>query len=78
MQASIEDLLIRQISALIAATADATSPSKEYAPLMEAKLYNTLAAHCAERQRLATVSAKNASLSWTSMSGPPQDGLVYW
>ena len=31
MQPSTDDLLIRQISALISATADAASPSKEYA-----------------------------------------------
>ena len=30
MQPSTDDLLIRQISALISATADAASPSKEY------------------------------------------------
>ena len=52
MQQSTDDLLIRQISALISATADAASPSKEYAPLVEARLYETLAAHCAERQRM--------------------------
>jgi hypothetical protein len=78
MQPSIEDLLIRQISALIAATADATSSGKEYVLLMEAKLYDSLAAHCAEKQRLAAVSSKQAALSAINMSGPPQDGLVYW
>jgi hypothetical protein len=41
MQPSTDDLLIRQISALISATADASSPSKEYAPFMEARLYET-------------------------------------
>jgi hypothetical protein len=78
MQPLIEDLLIRQISALIAATADATSSSKEYAPLMEAKLYDSLAAHCAEKQKRAAVSAKQEALSAVTMSGPPQDGVVYW
>ena len=47
MQPSTDDLLIRQISALISATAEAASPSREYAPFMEARLYETLAAHCA-------------------------------
>ena len=78
MQPSTEYLLIRQISALISATADAASPSKEYAPLMEARLYDTLAAHCAEKQRLAAVSARNTSLSARSKSTPAQEGLIYW
>ena len=58
MQPSTDDLLIRQISALISATADASSPSKEYAPFMEARLYETLAAHCAEKQRIAAIFAR--------------------
>ena len=68
MQPSTDDLLIRQISALISATADATSTSKEYAPFMEARLYETLAAHCAEKQRLASVSARSPSVSARSES----------
>ena len=59
MQPSTDDLLIRQISALISATADAASPSKEYAPFMEARLYETLAAHCAEKQRIAAIFARS-------------------
>ena len=39
MQPSTDDLLIRQISALISATADAASTSSEHAPFMEARLY---------------------------------------
>lgn len=78
MQPSTEYLLIRQISALISATADATSPSEEYAPLMEARLYEALAAHCAEKQKLAAVSARNTSLAARGMSAPAQEGLVYW
>ncbi len=78
MQPSTDDLLIRQISALISATADASSPSKEYAPFMEARLYEALAAHCAEKQRIAAVPARNASLSARSMSPPAQNGLIYW
>ena len=78
MQPSTEDLLIRQVSALISATADATAPSKEYAPLMEARLYEALAAHCAEKQKLAAVSARNTSLGARGMSAPAQEGLIYW
>jgi hypothetical protein len=78
MQPTTEYLLIRQISALISATADATSSSKEYAPLMEARLYEALAAHCAEKQRLATVSARHASLSARNIGAPVQNGLIYW
>ena len=71
MQPSTEYLLIRQISALISATADATSSSKEYAPLMEARLYDALAAHCAEKQRIAAIFAKNG------FATRPR-GLIYW
>ena len=78
MQPSTEDLLIRQISALVSATADATSPSREYAPLMEARLYEALTVHCVEKQRLAALSARNASLAARSMSAPAQEGLIYW
>ena len=58
MQPSTDDLLIRQISALISATADAASTSSEHTPFMEARLYETLAAHCAEKQRLASICQK--------------------
>lgn len=78
MQPSTDDLLIRQISALISVTADATSPSKEYARLMEARLYEALAAHCAEKQRLAAMSARSASLSSRNIGAPAQNGLIYW
>ena len=71
MQPSTDDLLIRQISALISATADASSAGKEYAPFMEARLYETLAAHCAEKQRIAAIFAKNG------FATRPR-GLIYW
>ena len=45
MLPSTDDLLIRQISALISATADAASISREHAPFIEARLYESLAAH---------------------------------
>ena len=82
MQPPTEYLLVRQISALIAATADATSPSKEYVPLTEARLYEALAAHCAERQRLVAVpardTARDTSPPPTSMGELGQEGVVYW
>ena len=71
MQPSIDDLLIRQISALISATADAASTSSEHAPFMEARLYETLAAHCAEKQRLAAAFARSGAAK-------TKRGLIYW
>jgi hypothetical protein len=56
---------------LISATADASSPSKEYAPFMEARLYETLAAHCAEKMRIAAIFAKSG------FATTPR-GLIYW
>jgi hypothetical protein len=70
MQPSTDDLLIRQISALISATADAASTSREHAPFMEARFYETLAAHCAEKQRLAAFAR--------SGFGTARRGLIYW
>ena len=84
MQPPTEYLLIRQISALIAATADATSPSKEYVPLTEARLYAALAAHCTERQKLAAVPAKDTSPAMDTSPAPlgmteaVEEGVVYW
>jgi len=71
MQPSTDDLLIRQISALISATADAASTNREHAPFIEARLYESLAAHCAEKQRLAAAFARNGV-------GKTQRGLIYW
>jgi hypothetical protein len=71
MQPSTDDLLIRQISALISATADAASTNREHAPFMEARLYETLAAHCAEKQRLAAAIANSGT-------GTARRGLIYW
>ena len=71
MQPSTDDLLIRQISALISATADAVSDGSEHAPLIEARLYQSLAAHCAEKQTIAAMLMKNGV-------GATQTGLVYW
>ena len=71
MQPSTDDLLIRQISALISATADAASTSREHAPFIEARLYESLAAHCAEKQRLAAAFAGSGV-------GKTKGGLIYW
>jgi hypothetical protein len=71
MQPSTDDLLIRQISALISATADAASASKEHVPFIEARLYDALAAHCAEKQRLAAMFTKGGA-------GTAPRGLIYW
>ena len=71
MQPSTDDLLIRQISALISATADAVSASRENVPFVEARLYDTLAAHCAEKQRLASMYAGSGA-------GTARKGLIYW
>ena len=71
MQPSTDDLLIRQISALISATADAASTGGEHAPFIEARLYQALAAHCAEKQRIAAVLAKSGV-------GTTRTGLIYW
>jgi hypothetical protein len=71
MQPSTDDLLIRQISALISATANAASSPREHAPFVEARLYETLAAHCAEKQRLAAAFAKSGA-------GTARRGLIYW
>ena len=71
MQPSTDDLLIRQISALVSATAAATSNGREPTALVEARLYQALAAHCAEKQKLATMFANSGV-------GATTTGLVYW
>jgi hypothetical protein len=71
MQPSTDDLLIRQISALVSATADAVSASRENIPFVEARLYEALAAHCAEKQRFAAIFARSGA-------GTAQRGLIYW
>ena len=71
MQPSTDDLLIRQISALISATADAASTGSEHTYFMEARLYETLAAHCAEKQRVAAAFVGSGA-------GKTRRGLIYW
>jgi hypothetical protein len=71
MQPSPDDLLIRQISALVSATAEAASTSRENIPFMEARLYEALSAHCAEKQRFAAMVARSGI-------GATRTGLIYW
>jgi hypothetical protein len=71
MQPSTDDLLIRQISALISATAAAACSNREHAPFVEARMYEKLAAHCAEKQILAAAFAKSGV-------GATRSGLIYW
>jgi hypothetical protein len=51
MQPSMNDLVVRQVSALVSTTADAVCTSGENVPSMEAQFYESLAMHCAEKQR---------------------------
>ena len=71
MQISIEDLLVRQVSALVSATADAAS-SGENVPATAAQLYEMLAEHCAEKQRLAAAAYAQ------SETARLQGGLICW
>ena len=71
MQPSTDDLLIRQISALISATANAASTNGEHALFIEARLYQSLAAHCAEKQKVAAMLARSGV-------GTTRTGLIYW
>ena len=71
MQLSTDDLLIRQISALVSATAEAASTSRENVPFIEARLYEALAAHCAEKQRFAAMVARSGVAT-------TRRGLIYW
>ena len=71
MQPSTDELLIRQISALVSATADAATASREHVAFVEARLYGTLAAYCAERQKLAAAFARGGIAK-------TRTGLVYW
>ena len=69
---SMDDLLMRQVNALVSETADAVCTDTEKIPSMEAHFYGVLARYCAEKQRLAAAAFA---------SGPAariQKGLVYW
>jgi hypothetical protein len=72
MQPSMNDLVVRQVSALVSTTADAVCTSGENVPSMEAQFYESLAMHCAEKQRLAAAALANGALART------QEGVIYW
>ena len=71
MEPSMNDLLVREVSALVSTTADAVCTKGENVPSMEAQLYEVLAIHCAEKQRLAAAFARRGA-------GKTQRGLIYW
>jgi hypothetical protein len=73
MEPSIDDLLVRQVSALVRVTADAVCTREENAPAMEAQFYRALAVHYAEKQRLAAVAAFAKGEATSA-----QKGLIYW
>jgi hypothetical protein len=72
MQPSMNDLVVRQVSALVSTTADAVCTRGENVPSMEAQFYESLAIHCAEKQRLAAAALANGALART------QEGVIYW
>ena len=71
MTHSIDDLLVRQVSALVSETADAVCRDMEQIPSMESHFYDVLALHCAEKQRLASAFARSGA-------GKTRQGLIYW
>ena len=72
MTHSIDDLLVRQVRALVSETADAVCIDMEQIPSMESHFYDVLALHCAEKQRLAVGGFASVATART------QTGLVYW
>jgi anti-anti-sigma regulatory factor len=72
MAHSIDDLLVRQVSALVSETADAVCIDMEQVPSMESHFYDVLALHCAGKQRLAAAGFASVATART------QTGLVYW
>jgi hypothetical protein len=72
MQPSMDNLLVRQVSALVSTTAEAVCTKGENVPFVEAKFYEVLAAHCAEKQRLAAVAFAKGG------TARAQKGLIYW
>jgi hypothetical protein len=72
MTHSIDDVLVRQVRALVSETADAVCIDMEQIPSMELHFYDVLTLHCAEKQRLAAAG-------FASVATPRiQTGLVYW
>lgn len=72
MEPSMDDLLVRQVSALVTTTADAVCTRGENVPSMEARFYEVLAIYCAEKQRLA------AAAFAIGAAARVKSGLIYW
>lgn len=72
MQTSMNDLLVRQVNALVSTTADAVCTTGENVPAMEARFYEVLAIHCTEKQRLAAAAHADGA------AARAQKGLIYW
>jgi hypothetical protein len=72
MAHSMDDLLVRQVNALVSETADAVCTDIEKIPSMEAHFYGVLARYCAEKQRLAAAAFASGAAARI------QKGLVYW
>ena len=63
---------MRQINALVSATAQAVCTDMEKIPSIEAHFYGVLALYCAEKQRLAAAAFASGA------TARAQKGLVYW
>jgi hypothetical protein len=72
MTPSMDDLLVRQVSALVSETADAVCANGENIPSMEAQFYRALAIHCAEKQGLA------AAAFASGVASSARKGVIYW
>ena len=72
MEPSMNDQLVREVSALVSTTAHAACTKGENVPSMEAQFYEVLAIHCAEKQRLAAAAFANGA------AARAQKGLIYW
>lgn len=72
MAHSMDDLLVRQVDALVSETADAACTDMEKIPSMQVHFYGVLALHCAEKQRLAAAAFASGA------AARAQKGLVYW
>jgi len=71
MEPSMHDLLVRQVSALVSTTADAVCTTGKMFHPWRAQIYEVLATHCAEKQRLAAAFANGAAAR-------AKNGLIYW
>jgi hypothetical protein len=72
MAHSMDDLLVRQVNALVSETANAVCTDIEKIPSMEVHFYGVLARYCAEKQRLAAAAFASGAVVRV------QKGLVYW